>query len=122
MKRNIFLAVLLIFSLCAIGHAKVVGLALNYKNPFNPSIGETTKIMYTLDQSSGVTIYIFNLVGKCIKKINCPAGGQGARLGFNEVEWDGYSDTKELMGNDSYIACLISEGKVIAKCKIAILK
>jgi hypothetical protein len=102
--------------------AKMLGGVLCYKNPFNPGIGESTKITYTLNSDADVTIYIYNLVGQLIKKIVCASGSEGGRAGYNQPTWDGYSDFKELAGNDVYLIRLVSGGQVIGKCKVAVLK
>lgn len=104
------------------GEAKILGYVLNYKNPFNPGIGESTNITYTLNQDAAVTIYIYNMIGQYVKRISCFPGSEGGKAGYNRVAWDGYSDFKELMGNDVYLAKIVAFGKVIGKCKIAILK
>ena len=102
--------------------AKMLGGVLCYKNPFNPGIGESTKITYTLNSDADTSIYIYNLVGQLIKKIVCASGAEGGRAGYNQPAWDGYSDFKELAGNDVYLIRIVSGGQVIGKCKVAVLK
>jgi len=102
--------------------AKITGGVLCYKNPFNPGVGETTKITYTLNADADVNIYIYNLIGQIVKKISCPVGLEGGRAGYNQPTWDGYTDFKELVGNDVYLIRVVSGGQVIGKCKIAVLK
>jgi hypothetical protein len=102
--------------------AKITDGVLCYKNPFNPGIGETTRITYTLNADADVNIYIYNLVGQLLKKISCPAGDEGGRADYNQPTWDGYTDFKELVGNDVYLIRVVSGGQVIGKCKLAVLK
>jgi len=104
------------------GSSSVAGPVLCYKNPFNPGAGESTNITYTLTQNTDITIFIYNMIGQLIKKINCPSGAQGGMAGYNQVPWDGYSDFKEMVGNDVYFVKVVSGGNVIGKTKIAVLK
>ena len=104
------------------GNANMVSAVLCYKNPFNPGAGESTNITYVLTQNADITIFIYNMIGQLIKKINCPSGTQGGMAGYNQVAWDGYSDFKEMVGNDVYFVKVVSGGNVVGKCKIAVLK
>jgi len=104
------------------GEAKILGPVLNYKNPFNPGRGEVTQITYMLNTDTDITIYIYNMIGQLVKKIDCPSGAEGGHSGYNSVPWNGYSDSRELVANDAYYLRIISGGKVIGKGKIAVLK
>lgn len=100
---------------------KIQGTALNYPNPFAPP-AQTTKICYMLNKDSAVSIYLFNMVGQLVKKIDAASGAQGGKAGYNEVSWDGVTDFGDVAGNDVYICKIISGGKVLGKVKIAVLK
>lgn len=104
------------------GEVKVSSAVLNYPNPFNPASGQTTEINYMLNNDADVNLYIYNLIGQCIKKISCAAGAEGGRAGYNRVTWNGESDFGFVVANDIYIARVTSGGKQIGKCKIAVLK
>lgn len=101
---------------------EIKGAVLNYPNPFNPAIGEETEIGYQLSADANVTVYIFNILGQPIKKIDCPAGTEGGSAGYNKVAWNGYSDFSRIAGNDLYLVRIVSGGKVIGKTKIVVLK
>lgn len=104
------------------GEVKISGAALNYPNPFNPASGQTTEINYELNINADIVIYIYDLIGRPIKKITCPSGTDGGRAGYNRVTWNGWSDFNEMVSNDVYIARITQGGKQIGKCKIAVLK
>lgn len=97
-------------------------IVLNVPNPFNPGIGQRTEICYQLGQDAEVTIYIFNTNNQLIKKISCSAGSTGGQEGYNKVTWDGISDFAEVVANDIYFARVVSGGKQLGKCKIAVIK
>ncbi|MFA4967456.1 MAG: T9SS type A sorting domain-containing protein [Candidatus Margulisiibacteriota bacterium] len=101
---------------------KVSGAVLCYKNPFNPSVGESTNITYTLSNNADISIYIYNIIGQLIKKINRSSGTAGGSAGYNEVPWTGRSDFNEIVGNDVYFVKVVSGGNVLGKCKLAVLK
>ncbi|MBI5699330.1 hypothetical protein HZC35_03345 [Candidatus Saganbacteria bacterium] len=104
------------------GEVKISGAALNYPNPFNPASGQTTEINYELNINADIVIYLYDLIGRPIKKITCPSGTDGGRAGYNRVTWNGISDFGEIVANDVYIARITQGGKQIGKCKIAVLK
>lgn len=106
----------------SLGEAQIPGTVLNVPNPFNPGIGQRTEICYQLNKDAEVAIYIFNTINQLIKKINCTAGGTGGRAGYNKVLWDGISDFAEVVANDVYFARIVSGGKQLGKCKIAVIK
>lgn len=103
------------------GGAGISGTVLNYPNPFNPNT-QTTQIGYELTKDAMVTIYLFNVLGQRIWQRDFAAGADGGRAGYNKVTWDGYSDFGVMAANDVYLCRIISDGKVIGKCKIAVLK
>ncbi|MBI5700805.1 hypothetical protein HZC34_03030 [Candidatus Saganbacteria bacterium] len=103
------------------GDLKIEGSVVNYPNPFSPPAQATT-ITYMLNKDADVMIYIFNIIGQLVKKIEKSSGSEGARAGYNQVSWDGISDFNEVLPNDVYLCRVVSGGKVIGKCKIAILK
>ena len=103
------------------GDLKMDGQVINYPNPFAPP-GQTTKISYFLNQNADIKVYIFNMIGQSVKKFECPQGTEGGHAGYNQVTWDGISDFNEVLPNDVYFCKVVSGGKVLGKCKIAILK
>lgn len=104
------------------GDVQIAGAALNYPNPFNPASGQTTEINYELNVNADIVIYIYDLIGRPIKKITCPSGTEGGKAGYNRVIWNGWSDFNEIVSNDVYIARVTQGGRQIGKCKIAVLK
>ncbi|MBU1026138.1 MAG: T9SS type A sorting domain-containing protein [Candidatus Margulisbacteria bacterium] len=94
---------------------------LIYPNPFNPNSG-TGRIAYNLTNDAATSIYIFNAIGQLVYKQSYAAGAAGGQVGYNEVSWAGKSTSGDLVGNDIYFVRVVSDGKVIGKCKIAILK
>lgn len=109
-----------IFNVSAAG-ASIAGEVLNYPNPFNPGTG-ATEIGYQLTQDSQIDIYIYSVLGQRIWKRSYAAGVEGGKAGYNKVSWDGWSDFNVMVANDIYLCRIISNGKVIGKCKIAVLK
>lgn len=103
------------------GDVKIEGQILNYPNPFAPP-SQTTKIGYMLNKDTAVSIYLFNMVGQLVKKIDAASGSQGGKAGYNEVTWDGVTDFGDVAGNDVYICKIVAGGKVLGKVKIAVLK
>ncbi len=94
---------------------------LIYPNPFDPNSGTGT-IAYHLNNDAATSVYIFNAIGQLVYKQSYAAAAVGGQVGYNEVTWTGKSTSGDLLGNDIYFIRVVSDGKVIGKCKIAILK
>ena len=101
----------------------VQGFPLNHPNPFNAG-EENTRIGYTLSKPANITLSIFDLTGNLIAKKSYPAGENGGRAGYNEVTWDGKSDSGSYVGNGIYLYLIIADGKVVqnGKGKITVFK
>jgi len=103
------------------GGVQVVGVPLNYPNPFKPLSGGTTKIQYSLSTYASVTIVLYDITGQEVKRWEFASGEQGGKAGINTVEWDGKSLFGEVVGNGMYIYRILSEGKTIGTGKLVIL-
>ncbi|MFH1826545.1 MAG: Ig-like domain-containing protein [bacterium] len=106
------------------GPAVIYGVPLNYPNPFNPGGSRTTIISYVLSKASNVQIKILDLAGNIISAQTIASGSDGARVGYNEITWDGKSADGNYVGNGIYLYLIIIDGKVIqnGKGKIAVYK
>ena len=104
------------------GETKVSGPVLNYPNPFSPDGVKTTIIAYNLNADAKVTVYLINSIGQIIWKRESAAGAEGGHSGYNAITWNGYSDFGEIVSNDMYLMRVVSDGKVIGKGKLAILR
>lgn len=104
------------------GEIKISGPVLNYPNPFAPNGNNQTIIAYNLNVDAKVTLYLVNSIGQIILKREFAAGADGGHAGYNTFNWDGRSDFNELVGNDIYLIRLVSDGKVIGKGKLAVLR
>lgn len=103
------------------GATAVIGTVLAYPNPFDPNQG-SAEIAYRLTSDTKVTLYLFNGVGQLVLKKDFPAGTEGGKAGYNVFSWNGSSDFGAIVGNDIYFVRIVSNGKVIGKGKIAVIK
>ena len=94
---------------------------LNYPNPFVPPF-ESTKIYYLLEKNADTKIYIFNIANRLVQKISTSAGEEGGKIGANQVVWNGMSNFGEILPNGVYFCNVVSDGALIGRGKIAILK
>lgn len=99
----------------------VQGVALNYPNPFNPETGSTS-IAYTLSKAGNITLTIHDLMGNQLVKQTYFMNANGGRVGYNEVTWNGRTDSGDLVGNGIYIYLIIADGKPIGRGKMTVLK
>ncbi|MFH1784085.1 MAG: DUF2341 domain-containing protein [bacterium] len=85
---------------------------MNFPNPFEAG-QESTTIVYVLNKDAKVTIYIYNIVGDLVKKLEYASGstgGTGASGGYtNRVTWDGRNGDGMIVANGGYIAQVIVE-------------
>ncbi|MBI5700112.1 T9SS type A sorting domain-containing protein [Candidatus Saganbacteria bacterium] len=99
----------------------VQGLALNFPNPFNPETGSTS-IAYTLSKAGNINLTIHDLMGNQLVKQTYFANANGGRVGYNEVTWNGRSDSGDMVGNGIYIYLIIADGRLIGRGKLTVLK
>lgn len=88
----------------------------------NPMMGETyfTFNLFAADAPQSCKIKIYTVAGRLIKDISAPA-----RVGFNQIYWDGHDNDGETMANGIYLYKLILEdaGKTESSIqKLAILR
>jgi len=71
----------------------------NYPNPFHGGDAEGTFIMFQLPVSAAVTIDIFTVGGRRIRRISDVGGTAGA----NEVYWNGRDSDGDELANGVYL-------------------
>lgn len=71
----------------------------NHPNPFPEGASPGTTIMFQLPESAGVSIDIFTVGGRLIKRIDSIAATAGA----NEIYWDGRDAEGEELANGVYL-------------------
>lgn len=95
------------------------------KNPFDPSTGPT-KLTYSLNKDADITLYIFNMRGERVWEYTAPAGGEGGKLGVNEVIWDGTTAFRAYASIGVYFVRVTvrKEGqiKTLSTTKIAVVR
>jgi hypothetical protein len=101
--------------------------ALNYPNPFSPSLSSDpgaggTYISYELSNDANVKIMIFDIMSTKLREINCTSGGTGGSAGYNEVYFNGLTDAGRALGNGIYIYLLVIDGQVKAKGKLTVVQ
>ncbi len=77
-------------------------LSQNYPNPFNPQ----TKIEYQLAHSSTVTIEIYNILGKRIKRL---INKERKDAGYYQIKWDGRNSGGDKVSSGIYFLFLKTE-------------
>ncbi|MCK5126900.1 MAG: T9SS type A sorting domain-containing protein [candidate division Zixibacteria bacterium] len=90
----------------------IFNLNQNYPNPFNPF----TKIEFTLDQQSSVSVEIFNIVGQKMKALIddiLPAGN-------HSIVWDGTDGSGDAVASGIYLYRLTSNNKTSTKKMILV--
>jgi hypothetical protein len=85
----------------------------NYPNPFNPS----TEISFNAPRPGHVRLEIFNIVGQKIKTLYDGI----AEAGFNEIRWDGETDSGIRAASGIYFCRLIGDAEV-STLKMTLLK
>ena len=103
----------------------ISGRPINFPNPFNPNV-ESTTIEYNLSLASDIEIWIFDINGEVVKKIDkSQSENGGLATAVNRVPWDGKNAWGEGCSNGVYLYRIIEKTvgqKVIGKGKIAILR
>jgi len=105
------------------GAVQVVGMPLNFPNPFKPLSGGSdskTLIQYNLSDDATITIIMYDITGQEVKRWSFTSGAAGGRSGINRIEWDGRTMLGEVSGNGMYIYKIISGDKAIGTGKIVV--
>lgn len=89
------------------------GLEQNYPNPFNPE----TRITYSLDTQSKVTLAIFNIKGQKIRELV----NRIEKAGQHVVTWNGEDERGNKVSSGIYFYTLHSRDNVIAR-RMTLLK
>lgn len=88
-------------------------LKQNYPNPFNPS----TDIVFSLEQSSNITLTIFNVLGQKVKVL----ADESKLAGTHSLSWDGRDEMGSLVSTGLYFYTLTDGSKSVTK-KMALMK
>jgi hypothetical protein len=88
-------------------------LLQNYPNPFNPQ----TRIEFLLDKPSLVTVYIYNILGKKVKKIL----EERLKVGHYAIDWDG-KDEKGIEVSSGIYFYRVQAGSMVQTKKMVLLK
>jgi hypothetical protein len=100
---------------------EIIGLVVNYPNPFKPLKGEEASLAYNLSVDATLTLYLFDITGSAVWKRTYLAGYEGGMAGYNEVTFNGFSDFGEVLGNGIYLLRIVHNGKVIGNGRITVL-
>jgi len=93
-------------------------LLQNYPNPFNPE----TWIPFELNQDSEVSLTIYDIAGRLVRRLDLGFQEAGAYLRRDRaIYWDGKTDTGERVASGTYFYTLRTEGYVSTQ-KMIILK
>ena len=93
-------------------------LLQNYPNPFNPE----TWIPFELNQDSEVSLIIYNMAGRLVRRLDLGFREAGTYLRREQaIYWDGKTDTGERVASGTYFYTLKTEGYTSTQ-KMIILK
>jgi hypothetical protein len=85
----------------------------NFPNPFNPE----TQITFVLDHSRQVTVELFDVLGRKVKRL--VRGNLSA--GLHSIQWDGKDEAGEDVGSGIYF-CRVTVGDATATRKLVLLR
>jgi len=88
-------------------------LLQNYPNPFNPQ----TRIEFVLDKPSLVTVYIYNILGKKVKRVL----EQKLKAGHYAIDWDGKDEKGNEVSSGIYFY-RVQAGSMVQAKKMVLLK
>lgn len=88
--------------------------------PFMPLKGQILKIAYQLTRNADIGLYIYGISGGTMWSRKFPAGANGGRAGYNEIEWDGRDIYGKLIGNGIYPLKISADNKMIGKAYIVV--
>ncbi len=99
----------------AVFNPGIINLSQNYPNPFNG----TTKISFNLKSQQKVTLIIYDLTGKEVKRL---IYNQGSTVGVHEVIWNGKNNGGREVASGIYLYTLILKNSRVHAKKLIYLK
>jgi hypothetical protein len=72
---------------------------------------------YDLSKDAATTIRIFDVAGRRVRQIQSPLGGNGGRVGQNDVLWDGRTDQGDRVPASLYLVFISSDEMSLAASK-----
>ncbi len=76
-----------------------------YPNPFDPD-GEPTRVLFTLDLPAQVTVRVYSVSGRLVRR-----GSMDAVSGGNAFAWDGKDEAGDVVANGVYLVQLTAKGE-----------
>jgi len=96
----------------------LISSAASYPNPFDSRKQKAT-LHYILKEDVGVTIEIFDVYGRKVKRMEFAPGSSGGQMGSNEVNWDGTASGGGKVSKGVYLAVIRAGGsKKIVKIAV----
>jgi len=105
MRERVFIGILLVWTSTLFAGSGVVLKLINYPNPFNPELEQTT-IEYVLGKSCSVELIIYDLSGREVLSRHYKPGQEGGKFGRNLVYWNGRNQKGQIVQNGTYICCV----------------
>ena len=104
------------------GTAKITGGVLTHPTQYAPLDGGVLKVGYQLSTDAQVNIYLISKYGVIHWTHRAAAAAEGGKAGYNEVEFNGTSDTsRSKIPNGLYMIKVISQNKVIGSGHVMVL-
>ncbi len=104
------------------GTAKITGGVLTHPTQYAPLGGGVLKVGYQLSTDAQVNIYLISKYGVIHWTHRAAAAAEGGKAGYNEVEFNGTSDTsRSTIPNGLYMVKVISQNKVIGSGHVMVL-
>jgi len=97
------------------------GEVVSYPSPFNPDLNQSTTVSYKLSQDVEVKVLIYDITGQLIKTIITNSANRWSD-GYSRISWDGKSGFGEAVDNGVYLVRIVSEGKIIGKTKVLVIR
>lgn len=104
------------------GTAKITGGVLTYPTKYSPLSGGVLKIGYQLSTDAQTSIYLISKFGVIHWTYKAGAASEGGKAGYNEVEFNGTSDTsRSTIPNGLYMIKVVSQNRVIGSGHVLVL-
>ncbi|MCX5778174.1 MAG: hypothetical protein NTU66_03000 [Elusimicrobia bacterium] len=98
-----------------------IAKSYNYPNPFNPARGETTKIVFMMDENGSAEISVYSESGDSIRRQQV----DGLCKGSNEIAFDGRDEAGNQLYNGSYVCSITkkySGRETRDRCRLLVIK
>ena len=105
------------------GEPRLIGTPITFPSPIHLKTDKEVFFQYTLSHDINVSLYLFDVSGRIVRKMDFLARQEGGAAGVNKVSWNLITDQGSLVSSGIYVFTLVNrdDNKLLGKGKFTAL-